>query len=160
NNELRNARRDFSKILKDNPQNASVYHKRGQLYLQQDKFDKALEDLQQAVKLAPTISEYLLSLGELELELEAYDNAIGFLKRALLNQQSKEGILYHQILAGLALAYYLNADDAQSMSYYDLLVAQDLAYGDTEVWENRFGWSSLLLEVAEEMIAQIEANIE
>ena len=68
--------------------------------------------------------------------------------------------MYHRILAGLALAYYLNTEDEQSSTYYNQLLEQDLAYGDTDLWGNRFAWSNFLIDAAQEMIEAIEAEAE
>ncbi|MEO0595969.1 MAG: tetratricopeptide repeat protein, partial [Chloroflexota bacterium] len=158
--DFRSARRDLSRVIREQPNNAAAYHKRGIAYSERDKFDKALEDFEQAIKLAPTTPEFLVSLGELEIELEMYPNAIGYLKRALLHQSDDKSVLYQRTLGGLSLAYYLNADDDQATDYYNQLANCDLAYGDTVVWETRFNWSPLLIEAAQEMIDAIEAQDE
>lgn len=60
NDEHKNAFDDFSAAEKLDPQNADIYHQRGQVYVLLDKLDEALVDFNTAVDLAPTMCSALV----------------------------------------------------------------------------------------------------
>jgi Flp pilus assembly protein TadD len=146
-----NGRRDFAEVIKRQANNASAYYKRALSYMMRNKLDKALDDCQQALSLSPNNPDYLICLAELQIQLEAYPEAIAYLLRARLRQQSP------RVLAGLAVAYYLNAQDKEANQAYNQLLEIDLAFGDIAVWKAHFGWPDVLLEAASGMIEAIEA---
>lgn len=82
--ELETAIEYFNKAIAFNPKNASVYANRGNIYLQQSQWDKALADYDQAIEIYPKLSgrtyynrgSIYNMRGKLEQALADYNMAI------------------------------------------------------------------------------------
>jgi len=79
------------------PNNPIGYHRIGQLYVSQKKYDQALREFEHALKLSPTAGEPLAAIVTVHIAREKPDKAINRLNEVLKN--SPNHILAHKLLA-------------------------------------------------------------
>ena len=94
--EYANAETTLRELLKESPQNPVALNNLGYFLIERDeKLDEAVSLIQQAVKLNPTNSSYLDSLGWAYFKLGKFDEAEKYLKDALRFDSSSSTINEH-----------------------------------------------------------------
>lgn len=66
---------NYSKAIKDNPQNANAYNSRGIAYSSQKEYQKAIADFSEAIKLKPNYAEAYLYRGIAYAQIGNYEQA-------------------------------------------------------------------------------------
>lgn len=100
------------KSLELNPDDYDAYSFVGELYLQDNESEKALEYLQKAYSLMPEAEngELLGFFGDAYAQLNRHDEAISYFERALEKDRYNVKLLFRLIMA------YFNVDDQEKVS--------------------------------------------
>jgi tetratricopeptide (TPR) repeat protein len=77
---------DFTKAIQSNPKDASAYFNRGKIYHEQGKYDEAITDYRQAVKLSPQLQAKIES--HIERKLNRGDDLKTMAAAVLVEKQS------------------------------------------------------------------------
>jgi predicted TPR repeat methyltransferase len=123
--ELRKAKQLYLKFLEKNPNNAEALHALGLLYVQQEKFDQAVDYFQQAADLAPDSAALLTHLGNAQQALGLFAQSSDTLKKALDIDPDNP-----QILNNLGVIYYRLGNLDLAIRYYEHAVAKGSDYAD------------------------------
>ena len=154
--------RFISSLIKDNQKDPVFYYKRAKLYLDVEKYDKALIDCQKALELDSNNSDYMTMNAQLNYYAKEYGRSYDLAMKA--KEQGIEDIDLERLLAKLFLErgeydlsivkleqlhkllkknpeiYYLKArnylgkgDTAQAMSQFNKALEQKMNYPDVYV---------------------------
>jgi len=99
-NQLNEAERCFTKAIEINSQSYDAFCSRGLVYHLLGKYQSAISDLENAMRLGPITTDLLLNIGNSLIELENFPDAVVTLKKAITHD-SKNGPAY----SSLALAF-------------------------------------------------------
>ncbi len=77
---------EVSKLLKNDPRNAMLYHKRGELHRAHAEYPEALKDYAEAEKITPSLDVIFLSRGRALYEFTKFNEALGPLNTFLSRQ--------------------------------------------------------------------------
>jgi predicted Zn-dependent protease len=95
------AEKIFIDIISHNPKNVDAYEALGNMYIENDSFDQARETFQFALKLSPKDASVLVSLAELEIQLEKPKAAVEHLRKAVQKRSKNPKYLDLYIEASL-----------------------------------------------------------
>lgn len=77
------ARKQYSRAIKRNPQNATAFFWRGRTYLKTKNHDKAIADFKKAISLKPDYSEAYDNLGWLYLKRGEHAQSLNYLNKSI-----------------------------------------------------------------------------
>jgi tetratricopeptide (TPR) repeat protein len=128
--ELVNVDEDLSVLdeqLHQQPNNAPLLHKRALIYIQKKRYQDALTDMNKAVSIDSTRSEYYLTLADLAFAANRTFNTREFLEKALtLDPDNQEAMLR------LAELYLILQQHRQSVELLSKVLAKDKS--NTTAW--------------------------
>ena len=70
------ARFHYKKAVHLNPEDSKLYYKIATTYMQEDQWQNAVKQLENAMRMQRTVPEYNLAMGECKMNLEQYKDAI------------------------------------------------------------------------------------
>lgn len=118
--ELREAEKAYLKLLKEHPDDATLYNKLGLVYLENKGFKNAKSALHQALKLEPENDTFYNNLGLLYYEMGRYDDAIEAYERSIdINDKIASR------LVNLGLAYFMNKKYRKAADQYERAIILD-----------------------------------
>lgn len=114
--EYESAEREFQLALNQGYKPLDVYSRRWYVYFDQSKYDRAIDDLNKALQIAPKNAQHWKALGEAYLQSGNRKSALEATQRALI-LTPKDGDLYYQVariqaLEGNTSAQLAAADEA------------------------------------------------
>jgi tetratricopeptide (TPR) repeat protein len=112
--------KDLDQAVKVNSQDVAPLRARGNFYLDQKKYDKALADFEAAAKLDPESAAAWESAGVTLIDLKRYDDALAALKKAHeLEPKEPTPLLQMARAHGLKTDYKAALDDLNEASQLD-----------------------------------------
>lgn len=118
--ELRKAERIYLKLLKEQPDDATLYNKLGLVYLEDKDFKDAKSALLQALKLEPENDTFYNNLGLLYYEMGHYENAIEAYEKSIsINDKIASR------LVNLGLAYFMCKKYRKAADSYEKAIILD-----------------------------------
>lgn len=118
--ELKKAESAYVKLLKQEPQDATLYNKLGLVYLENKDYKYAKSALAQALKLEPENDTFYNNLGLLYYETGRYSDAIEAYKQSIdINDKIASR------LVNLGLAYFMNKKYRKAADQYERAIILD-----------------------------------
>ena len=130
----------LTNVIRRAPRSAVNYHKRAELYVALRDYDRALEDIEQALDISPSNGLFLLTHARILRQLKKYDEALASARRAevlqqdtpelyvLLGDLTQQKRQFRQARLYLAKALQMAPYDGEAYFYTGLL---DARQGDT-----------------------------
>jgi|GEM_PF-607752 len=127
-------------VIRRSPRSAANYHKRAELYIALRDYERALEDIEQALDISPSNGLFLLTQARVLRQLNKFDEALASARRAevlqqdtpelyvLLGDLTQQKKQYRQAKLYLAKALQMAPYDGEAYFYTGLL---DARQGDT-----------------------------
>lgn len=133
--DLVKAAEQFSQVLQMNPNFTDAYFHRARLYLDQDKYDAAIQDLDKLISLDPKVADAYNVRGVAYLNKGSYDKAMQDLNkaieldptlvRALINRGTLYGILENYDRAVVDLTAAVQAAPNDPNAYFNRALAYE-----------------------------------
>jgi tetratricopeptide (TPR) repeat protein len=132
---------DFSKAIKDNPENFDLYLQRAEAYAGLQSWEPAIKDVQLYLKYFENDQHALYRCGEFYYGSEDYMNALKFFNRNLKDDPNNsiyykargktylKTSTYHYAINDLSMSLDLNPEDAETWMYLGIAKIQS---GDKE----------------------------
>ena len=117
----------YNEIIKNNPDDAVVFNRRGNCYNRMEMYDSSLIDYFKAIELDSLYSSPYSNIGRIYLDDEKYKNAETYLVKAH-NLSPDSGYIY-----GILGYYYLMTENVDSSLYYyetGLTIDSNIYYAD------------------------------
>jgi len=105
------ARKEYSRAITMNPQNATAFFWRGRTFLKTKNHDKAIADFKKAVSLKPDYRSAYDNLGWLYLKRGEYAQSLNYLNKSI-ELKPNNGWAYHT----RAKIHFTNGDKAQALN--------------------------------------------
>ena len=123
---------DYSKVIEIDPNNYNAYTKRAYTRIELKQYQDAINDFLKSNELNPSDttshSKYLLKIAELEIELENYDAAITYYKKAGIEQCHNE----------TAYSFEIGKCQFLKKEYTDAIITLNISIAKDYICENYF----------------------
>lgn len=132
--QLPEAIRAFEKALEIDPQEAAVHYEMAQVYLLQDRADKARGSAERAVALDPSNEWYSILLVSIYEWQRAYDLQAALYEQMLQNEPGNADYLYDLAITYLQLNEPLKAIDAYNRLEKSIGITADVSHHKKQIY--------------------------
>ena len=121
---------EYSKKIKEEPNNDVYYNNRGVAFDNLEEFDKAIEDYNKAIELEPNNASYWNSRGDVYYFLKNYETAIENYSQAI-SLNSEKGLYFYNH----GISYYNLKEYEKTIEDYDKAI--ELEPNNASYWNSR-----------------------
>ena len=121
---------EYSKKIKEEPNNDVYYNNRGVAFDNLEEFDKAIEDYNKAIELEPNDASYYNSRGNVYYFLKNYETAIENYSQAI-SLNSEKGLYFYNH----GISYYNLKEYEKTIEDYDKAI--ELEPNNASYWNSR-----------------------